>query len=204
MAQPILRTSIDRASIEINRLNNYVALATNLEAKHQYFVAEVVMLRLFSILEGTLSEFSFKLGCGATYTNGSRPRLVSGPYKSMQAVQSAMKSVGRTKAIELKWTKANFVENSVKHVLDTNDSFMRNVNAHGMLINEMRIIRNHIAHRNHSTSSQYRQLLNQKFGANPKLTVGAYLVSTRRNPRNMINSYLLSTPILLRTFIQGY
>jgi hypothetical protein len=43
--------------------------ASYLDAKYQYVINEIVMLRLFSILENTIGEIAMKLACGANYRN---------------------------------------------------------------------------------------------------------------------------------------
>ncbi len=59
-----------------------------------------------------------------------------------------MLALGRPTPLRyLKWTKASYVRESIEHVMDTGDRFFTEVRNYGSLINELRIVRNHVAHR---------------------------------------------------------
>ncbi|HVW13405.1 MAG TPA: hypothetical protein VHB54_06285 [Mucilaginibacter sp.] len=195
--------SYNKSIDDINILENYILSSLALDARYQHIIGEVIMLRLFSIVESTISEFALKLACGANYKNGNSP-IVLLRSRSMQNAYSNMLSYNRRRALRyLRWTKASFVKESIEHVLDISDTFYTKVNIYGNLINEMRIVRNHIAHRSTSTRSEYITLLRLKYGGNPNLTVGAYLTSTARNSTPNIRTYIASTRIVLHEISEG-
>lgn len=198
-----VNTSYNRSISDITILANYIAGSATLDARHQYLISEVVMLRLFSVLESTISETAFKLACGATYRNGNNP-LVLRRCRSVQDAFLNMLSHNRPHSLRyLQWTKARFVRDSIEHVLDTSDTFYVNIQNHGHLINEMRIVRNHIAHRTKQTRQAYSNLLRQLYGGTPKLTLGAFLVSTNRAALANINRYIQTTRIILNDITIG-
>jgi len=195
--------SYNRSTTDITILKNYINGYTALEARYQYMISEVVMLRLFSVLELTISEVAFKLACGAPYRNGRIP-IAHKQCKSIQDANINMHSHNREKThLFLKWTKASFVRESIEHVLDISDSFFINVQIHGNIINEMRIVRNHIAHRTSSTKNEYIILLQRLYGGNPRLTMGAFLTSTNRNTIPNIDRYIRTTKIILNDITNG-
>lgn len=161
------------------------------------------MLRLFSILDVTISEVAFKLACGATYRNGSNPLILEN-CRSVLDAYTKMLSHNRRKPMRyLQWTKANFVRDSIEHILDIRDHFYVNIQNHSNLINEMRIVRNQIAHNAPSTKTEYITLLRTIYGGNPKLTMGAFLTSTNRHAICNIDRYLTSTSIILNDITRG-
>jgi len=195
--------SYNRSTADITILKNYINGYTALEVRYQYMISEIVMLRLFSVLESTISEVAFKLACGASYRSGRIP-ISHKQCKSIQDAFINMLSHNRKKAYQfLKWTKASFVRDSIEHVLDISDSFYSNVQIHSNLIDEMRIVRNHIAHHTSSTKKEYIILLQKLYGGNPRLTMGAFLTSTNRNTIPNIDRYIRTTKIILNDITNG-
>lgn len=198
-----LATTYSKALSDILILENYINNFSSLDAKHQYLVGEVIMLRLFSILETTFSEVAFKLACGASYRSGTMP-VVQLRCSSSADAHVKMLSHNRKKPKRyLQWTKAAFIRDSIEHVLDITDHYYQNIQIHGHLINEMRVVRNHIAHRSASTKADYITLLRTKYGGNPHLTIGAYLISTARSSISNITYYVSSSKIILNDISHG-
>lgn len=197
-------TSYKRSINDLAILTNYINDISALEAKYQYMIGEVVMLRLFTVFETAASEIALKLACGATYRNGNNP-LVHSPCRSMPDAYSKMISLNRgSKPLQyLKWTKASYINKGIKHVLDTTDSFYINIQNHSNIINEMRVVRNHIAHRTQSTGQLFNIELKNIYGANPRLTMGAFLVSTSRHPTSNIQRYVQTMNIILNDITKG-
>nr|WP_308991675.1 hypothetical protein [Mariniflexile sp. KMM 9835] len=177
--------------------------SSSLSAKYQHFISEVVMLRLFSVLETSISECAFKLACGANYRSGVSPILLHN-CRSMVDAHSNMLTMGRRRpAIYLKWTRADFIEYSIKNVLDTRDSFYRNISYHSLLIDEMRVVRNHIAHGTSSTRLDYYRVLTRLYGGNPRLMMGAFLTSKTRHTNPNIMRYIQVSKIIINDITAG-
>lgn len=197
-------TSYNRSINDLTILTNYINDISSLEAKYQYMIGEVVMLRLFAIFETAASEIALKLACGATYRNGNNP-VVHSPCRSINDAYTKMLSLNRggRPFRFLKWTKANYIKDGIEHVLDTTDKFYTNIQNHSNIINEMRVVRNHIAHRNKSTAQSFNVELRKIYGANPRLTMGAFLVSTTRHTPSNIQRYAQIMPIILNDISNG-
>lgn len=196
-------TTLNKSINDITILSNYNLGSKSLDVQYQYMISEVIMLRLFSILESTISEVAFKLACGALYRNGNAP-IINKPCNSVQNAYITMLNYNRRRPLQYhRWTKATFVKDSIEHVLDINDVFFINVQNHGTSINDMRIVRNHIAHKSASTRQEYNALLNRTYGGNPRLTIGTFLTSTTRNPLSNIDRYIAVINIILNDITKG-
>lgn len=203
MPAPSINTSFNNSIRDILLLENYVHNCRGLDPKYQYMVSEVVMLRLFSIIESTIEEFALKLACGAKYKNGNSPVLLRRCNSLSNAHINMLNFNRRRSKPYLKWTRADFIEESIKYVLDINDVFYRNILIHANIINEMRIVRNHVAHRSTDTKNEYLAVLRSKYGANINLPLGVYLMSTARNPISNIMYYIQATRIILHDISNG-
>lgn len=199
-----ITTTYNNSINEIRILSGYMSDCANLESKYQYFISEVVMLRLFAVLETTLGEVALKLACGALYKNGIAP-LTHITCTSIRDAENKMATFGRGRnAIRfLKWNQESDVEKMIRFVLVLTDAYFVNIQNHAVLIDEMRNIRNHIAHRNRGTARNYYQVLRNIYTSNIKITMGAFLNSTARNAIPNIQRYLTSTPIILHDITKG-
>lgn len=203
MAVARLSITLRNAETAINRLQMHVSEAQVLPPKFQHFIAEMVMLRLFSIFESSIAELAYKLAAGATYTNGNAPalRVQAG---SMLGSRALFLTHGRQRArTNLQWTKASYIRESVEHVIPPTERFVFNIQANGQVIEEMRRVRNVLAHRTSSASSKYRAVLRQSYGANVQVTPGAFLTSTSRSNTNKLALYLASTRAILNDAARG-
>lgn len=204
MPLPRLTSTYNASINDISILTRYIADSSQLDSRYQYMISEVVMLRLFSILEFSIADIACKLACGALYRDGTNP-LVLHPCHNISHASAQMLSFGRGRnpLRFLQWTKADLIEKSIRNVLDINDNFNRYVQLNAALINEMRIVRNHVAHKTASTRNDYYQLLSTIYSLNPRINIGPYLTSTTRHARSNINKYLLSVPIILNDLTKG-
>ncbi len=200
-----INTTHKRGIVDIGNLTNYITDSVTLEAKYQYMIGEVVMLRLFGILEHSIAEIALKLACGCNYRNGKNP-LVKKQCRSMRDAFSNMLVYNRRKPknpMDLKWTKANLIKESIEHVLDTNDSFYNQIQIHNAVIDEMRRIRNHVAHRSNGTKKEFISIQQNIYNGKVGLTMGAFLVSTSRHATSNIQRYIGTTTIILNDITSG-
>ena len=203
MAIPKLVNTIANVDLGIDRLKRYRNDSKSLEAKFQYFIAEIIMLRMFSILEDAIAELAFKIACGAEYSNGSAPVLLF-RAKSVSGARAAMLSYARPKPLQsLKWTKSKYIRDSVSNVIDAGEKYLYYCKVHGAQIDEMRKVRNFLAHRSPTSRSDYKQIIRMAYGANAKISPGVFLISDRRSaPR--IDTYLSSISIIIKDMAKGF
>lgn len=199
-----INTSYQKSIKAIDILSKYMIECKNLESKYQYIVSEVIMIRLFAILETTIGDMALKIACGARYKNGVVP-LTHLTCSSINDAYNKMISYNRgTRPLRyLKWTTVNDTKMCIMHILNTSDKFFVNIQNHKDLLDEMRLIRNHIAHKNAGTARKYYEVLKLIYSGNLRIAMGAFLTSIARNPLPNIDRYLLSTPIILNDISTG-
>jgi len=203
MALPNIGASFNRSTKDIGLLSNYILTATTLQSQHQYLIAEVIMLRLFGIFESSTQDIAYKLACGALYRNGTSP-LVLTPCRNLMDAHHKMLSHRRRRPLPyLKWTTSTYINDSIKFVLDPTDSFYRMILSNSSALDEMRIVRNQIAHRTASTKGAFDTVLVNRYGANPRLSMGAFLTSTTRHTPSNIARYVQEMTIILNDITFG-
>lgn len=203
MAAVNITTSYNKCINDIDILTGYLNDCINLDSKYQYFISEVIMLRLFGILENAICEIALKLSCGAVYKNGVLPSTHI-KCTTINDATAKMISYNRIKPLRfLKWTKKEDIKDSIKKVLNLSDSFYLNIRTHSLLLDEMRDVRNHIAHRNTGTARKYYEVVRSTYSANIKIPVGAFLISTVRHPMPNIQRYIISTKVILNDITNG-
>lgn len=203
MPVPKLQITIRNAHQAIEKLNSFRSQSIDLEAKYQHFIAEMIMLRLFSIFEDSVAEIAYKLASGAVYSNGS-PANLSIQAGSMTGARGLFLSHGRTRSVQnLKWTKSRFIRESVRHVINSSDPFIQSAQRNGNLIEEMRKVRNVLAHNTTSARVDFKTVVRLAYGANINITPGAFLSSTRRTSMCNLDKYLTATKIILTDMISG-
>lgn len=202
MATPSIRVTYDKAISDIRILENYRRESLSLEPKFQHFVAEVILLRLFSIVEISLKETAMKLACQAPYRNGTAPTLLKN-CRSLIDAENQFISYNRTHPARLSWTSSKFVKDSVKKVIPATEPFRTNLIVHSGTLEEMRKVRNHVAHRARSTYTNYMDVVNLTFGAKLKIQPGPFLTSTKRIPRAKIDFYIGAAKIILNDVTNG-
>lgn len=202
MSAVSLSATLARASKQIGILEDYYKDSSVLEPRYQYLIAEVVTLRLFAIFEDSIAELACKLARGARYLSGKRPCLFVNS-RSLAAAQNNLANYNRKKGIQLRWSKSKYIKEAVRYVFNPAEPFINIATINANDIDEMRIVRNHIAHKNESTKKKFKQVLRARYGSALKISAGSFLVSTSRAPTPIVQEYLVKTRIILNDFAQG-
>ena len=190
-----------------NALDRLIGLQANLHvlpAGYQKLVAEVVMVRVFDLFQNHLKRIVCKVACGGIYLDGSPPLLLH-QYRSMTGAESAMKTVGRggKPRYNLRWSKVTEIKENARFVIDPIDYLLVTLDRHSHDIDEMRRVRNRIAHNNEQSRRAYSDVVRRKYGARVTgVTPGTLLLSQRWSP-SLLETYLRSTRALVRTLVKG-
>ena len=178
--RPTVNTPLSILNSEVKLLGDYYVNSRSVEIRYRRFIAELLFLRLFVLFEDAIAGVASRLACGAEYLNGKAPGL-NKQSVSISTALNAFLTFNRARPLNYpKWTKAKFIVQTVTPVMDTKDPFIMRVQGHGALINEMRCVRNYIAHKNSNAKKEYQSVLRQAYGAQPNIPPGAYLVSEKR------------------------
>jgi len=156
---------------------------SRLEPAVQKLVAEIIHLRLFSMFENLVSVVPAKLVAGAQFLDGSAPTLMA-RAKSTKGAEGLFHTHGRnTTKCQLRWSRASDIKDNVKYVIAATDNFVATVDQSGTLIDEVRRVRNRIAHNNSTSRTYYREVVKRHYGAYLNhVTPGTLLLTPRLSP----------------------
>ncbi len=196
MPSPSLAVSYNRTLTDILRLETYRNSSLTLEPKYQHLISEVILLRLFSLIENYIKDICCKLACSAPYRSGAIPVLI----QTCTSVTNALyqfENFNRPSQKSSKWTNSNYSNNSIKKVIPATEKIRIQLGNHSILFDEMRMVRNHVAHKTSSTLVNYKIIVRNTFGANLNISTGAFLVSTKRIHVAKIDYYIAASKIFI-------
>jgi hypothetical protein len=188
---------------ETDRLLGLLGSMTTLGSMHRKVVAEIAHLRLAILLENHMKVIFSKLCCGTPYIDGSPPNLLAKQTSAAAAV-NAMRTLNRRRPISLSWNDGPSIRNSVVHILDPAEHCITVVRNFGSHFTDMRYVRNHIAHRNDGSRSNFRKLVRKYYGANvPGITSGTLLLSPRVSTPPLIEIYIRTSRALIKDVLKA-
>lgn len=203
MARPSILATYNKSMSELLIVERYLLNSKKLPPEMYGFVAEILMLRIFSILESCIREVSVRVACGVSYKNGVMPA----PTIRCASIQDALnkfKSVGRSRPLlYLKFTNVNHTNDSIKYIINNSEPLRVKLAHYGVQFEEMRRVRNHIAHRYKNTFAEYKTVIMSRYGANLKLKPSVFLTSTKRQPRAIIDEYLITVKVIIDDITNG-
>lgn len=203
MARPSLNITIQNSVRQIDRLHQHQLDCELLEARYQHFIGEMIMLRLFSIFEDTVAELAYKIAAGAFYSDGTAPALIVKANR-IQDSRALFLTHGRARPLDnLKWTKPKFIRDSIGNVIPATEPFIANAQAHGQIIDEMRKVRNALAHNSPSARLEYKEVVRQVYGFNRSVSPGVFLVSKKHNRVCNLARYVASVKAVLAQLARG-
>ena len=186
------------------RLTDVINNLTATDPRLQKLIAELVMVRLFSLVEEHLRSITLKVLCGARYVDATSPTLIV-PCRNMRTALDNIIAHGRTRPLHannVKWTNVAAIKGNVGHLLIATEHMLTVLDQHSLVIDEMRNVRNHIAHGTEDTRRKFKRVVNRHYGATPNnVTPGVLLLSSRQTPI-LINQYIVSSRIIVRDMIK--
>lgn len=204
MAIPRISVTLGRVDRATSRLQFYYDQRASLDTMYQRFVAELIHLRLFGLFEDSVEDLACKLLAGATYSNGSSPKLQIQARSVVHAKTLMLTYARRRPRQALRWGKARDIRDSVVMVMDSSEHFLTFAHAHAPMIDEMRKVRNYVAHHDGSSAArQFRHVVRTNYGANINVAAGAFLLTQRRWPTPKLQQYLTAVPAILADMVSG-
>lgn len=204
MPAPRIQTAYNNAIRDIGVLEKYRNKSKSLQPQFQGFVAEILLLRLFGILEKAVNDISCRVACCATYINGvmPSPTIVA---RSLDDAMNLFKTFNRTRAnSHLKFTNVGFTNDAIKEVIPSSEPFRQNLGHYSNEFDDMRRVRNHIAHRTSDTYAKYKQVLTRRYGSNLRIKTSVFLVSNNRERIPMIDQYFTIVKLMINDMAKGY
>lgn len=164
---------------------------------HQKLVAEIILLRLFYLLENAIVSICIKIACGANYLDGSTPILLKKAPSSQSAI-SLFKTHGRSNKRNLIWTKGGEIKENIKYIIDPSDNLFYIINNYSSILAEIKYVRNRIAHNNKTSRNNYKSVVRRHYGAYLNHITPGNLLLTRRKTPNLLNQYITATRIFIK------
>lgn len=192
--------------IFLQRNAQHVAIANaipTLAPALQKALAELLLIRLFDDLQDAISGAAYRLACGTSYVDGTTPNLLTPAARSATSARTLFENHGRARPKYVKWSKATFIKDTVRHVIDASDPFMAACDRHSLRLSEMQVIRNRIAHKNSVSRASYDTVLRRYYGAAPQnVNPGLLLITPRLSP-TLLQVYLTTTRIVVRDCVRA-
>lgn len=189
---------------ETARLLRHCETLESLPPVHQKFVAEMILLRLFDLFQNMVSSVTAKLVAGATYADGTAPNILA-RARSLQSARLLFQTHGRGPHIRynLRWSTAPEIMENIKHVIGQHDNVVEVVDRNSAFIEELRRVRNRIAHNNAQSRRRYREVVRRHFGAYMnQVTPGMLLLTPRIRP-SLIEQYIRQERIMAKDVVRG-
>ncbi len=202
MPKPSLEVTRRRATGEIDKLFDALHLSANSDTRLRSHIAEMALIRLASILEISIAEISYKICCGASYLDGTEPKIFE-KYRSMAAARTAMLGKDRKKMRQsLKWNRSKEIRDSVCFVIDKSDAFIKTTENHGATISEIFTVRNYAAHRSQSSRTHYKKVVKNIYGTDRLIPLSNFLLSSKLVSKPNIDRYLASSNALIKSYVK--
>jgi len=148
-------------------------------------IAELALLRVFSLFEIFVEDCACRLVCGASYCDSSEPTLLrQRPTAGIERAKNEMRRYDRADPhMLLRWNSAVEVRKNLERLFPEDEHFVSSLVAHERLISDIRKIRNHVAHGNRGTRTRFNDVIRNYYGADVNsITPGKMLISQRFNP----------------------
>lgn len=206
---PQLLSDFNQALKEIDKLDSVQSAAISLSIYNQQIVAEIILLRLFDLVVNYMQVLAEKIASGAIYLDNTTPQLSIRACRSRKASISIFETHNRTNrkkglSRNLAWTTPKNVEDNVMHVIQPTDNYISIIRGYGLFINEMRLVRNRIAHNNKHTRSEYANVIVRYYGAKRNnIPPGMLLLTSRVGPPPLLNQYINRSRNLVRGLAKG-
>jgi len=168
------------------------------EPRLQRLLAELTMMRLFDDFQEAIAGIALRLACGRPYGDGVMPVLLTSPARSTAGARTLFETHNRRKHQYCKWSKASYIRETTREVLDERDRFYTACLKQSLAISEMQAVRNRIAHRNAKSRKAFDVVLRRHYGASVNaVTPGLFLISPRFT-NTQLERYLTTCRVLTK------
>lgn len=194
-----LGTTLNGSMRSLSRTETLLNEALTLPASLQRIAGEILLLRAATILENAIADAIRKLICGATYIDGTQTANMI-TARSIAHADDLIRTYGRKKpAGYTKWLFIPSIKEGVKFILVNQEHCIDVLDKFSNEINDIRVIRNHIAHNNGGTKKEYRKIIDSYYGSNIRLLpCGTMLMSKNISSQTMIRRHIVAVRAIVR------
>ncbi len=169
------------------------------------YVAELIIIRVFSLFESIVEDAACRMICGASYYDGTHAALQRArPCRGFEQARLAMRTFNRQiPRNELRWGRASDIADNLEMLFPRTEHFIATLLGHGIFVSDLRKVRNHIAHGNQGTHRAFQDVVANRYGVRiPGVTPATLLLSPRFRPI-LVEQYCLQTRAVLRAAIKA-
>ena len=200
-----LASQVARVERQVATALSLIDSLPGLQGVSRHYIAELIVIRVFAMLESVIEESACRLVCGAPYCDGTTPTLLRPqPTRGFDRARAAMQDYNReTSRKYLRWNKPAEISENLEYLLPTTEHFLMTLRSHGLLISELRKVRNHIAHGTRSTGAKFQEVVARYYGAKvPGLMPGQMLLSQRFTP-SLAEKWCRETRVVLKAALRA-
>lgn len=203
---------------ELAQLNNLadalladLAATRTLELRYQRLIAETALLRLFYTFDNIIESVALKLICSNTYCDGSAPVRLQ-PIARSLAIAANSVAVARPRVRHIKWTTLQDINANLATFFSPHEHLLFQRGVIDPVFEDMRHVRNHIAHGSRSTQAKFATVVAKIYPGNPRgISPGKLLLSQKRAfvgapggaKQRVIEQYLLWSKVAMKTLVKG-
>lgn len=198
-----IRGTLAEFQREVKKLKDLSLDIDSLPFRYRKLSAELIHLRLYLLIESATESVALQLAMGKAYCDGTHPSPKIVAASSAQAEKN-FKEWGRKKPkARLLWSNVDSVVANVVPVFEDTEHFNTHFEAHKQALEELRFVRNRIAHKGGSAARNYNRLIVSNYGVElPAMTPGTYLLTSRFEPRKLI-SFVRTGEVFLKTLCKA-
>lgn len=206
MPQPVsVHVSQKEFSAHAARLRSLAVHVPAFSNEFKVMLSEMLLLQAFYLFEIAIEEIAAKIVCGAHYVDGTVP-ATKHTARTIDDAISAMRTFNRTKALnQLKWNQAKVIIANVQHVIAPGEEYCVVCTNYATAINEVRVVRNHIAHGNDDTKKQYGVVVAARLGAAPQRLPkpGGFVLRQQASGSTLLVEYITSLEAIVKAAVKA-
>ena len=187
------------------RLDEVISSSSSLSPGHRKIIAELVLVRLAIGIENALSRAAYKIAAGATFVDGTVANL-SAPQATVTRAELFLKTDGGVLAHPkgIRWLDGGEVARVLLLAVDASDASTTIGARHGGTLSRTRKIRNHIAHRNRTSSTAFQSVVRQVYGAKlNSVTPGTLLLTPKAGSVPLVRQLLIRSRVMMKEFVRA-
>lgn len=157
-----------------------------------YLIVELSFLQVYLAWEDFLEQTFLRYMCGGRTSSGKSPRLYVKP-KNLDHAYNIIKG----KQPFIKWEIAKDVIERAELFFHNGEPFKNAIGSISVELEDMRKIRNRVAHRSQSARIQFEDLVRERLGRKPRnITPGSFLFTMETNSNQLfIDKYCESIKV---------
>jgi hypothetical protein len=181
------------------KISDFVLRSANFYEERNDNIASVLLADRYSITENFLEDVFIRFLCGAERIVDPQPILLG----SFRYISDAKQVIGGRRGY-FNWNNPSEVNELANLYFKNGEPIVSALRPAYGDIENMRIIRNRIAHSSEKAATGFTKLVRREYGYNPpKMSPGRYLLDTTLNPPNNQFEYFTTVLVTVANRLTG-